>query len=196
MLINNAGSLLSAGPLHETPDEIWDETMEVFLKAVFQASRAVIPDMLRAGTGTIINISSGLGLKASAVLKSHAYAAAKAGVIMLTKTLAVEYAKNSIRCNCIAPAIIETPLTATRTSDAQMRATLEHLHPMGRLGVPEDVARAAVYFAADESGWTTGTVLPIDGGWKAQEQDPPRPGRGKPMSVTWRCCNAIEHATC
>jgi len=87
---------------------------------------------------------------------------------MLTKTIAVHDAQDKIRCNGIAPAIVETSLMASRTRDATMRAALEARHPIGRLGTPEDIARAAVYFASDESLWTTGSVLTVDGGVMAQ----------------------------
>jgi len=109
VLVNNAGSVLHAGPLHETADEIWDGVMDVFLKGVFRFSRAVIPHMQRQGGGSIVNIGSVLGLKASLAFPVHPYAVAKAGVAMLTKTIAVHYAKDGIRCNCVAPAVTETP---------------------------------------------------------------------------------------
>src|SRR5207302_1324812 len=109
VLVNNAGSLLHAGPLHETADEIWDGVLDVFLKSVFRFSRAVIPHMQRQGGGSIVNIGSVLGLKASLAFPVHPYAVAKAGVAMLTKTIAVHYAKDGIRCNCVAPAVTETP---------------------------------------------------------------------------------------
>ena len=94
VLVNNAGSVLHAGPLHETADEIWDGVMDVFLKGVFRFSRAVIPHMQRQGGGSIVNIGSVLGLKASLAFPVHPYAVAKAGVAMLTKTIAVHYAKD------------------------------------------------------------------------------------------------------
>jgi NAD(P)-dependent dehydrogenase (short-subunit alcohol dehydrogenase family) len=164
VLVNNAGSLLHAGPLHEMTDETWDAMMDVFLKGVFRFSRAVIPHMLRGGGGSIVNIGSVLGLKASPAFPVHAYAAAKAAVTMLTRTMAAHYARDGIRCNCIAPAVTETPLTAPRLKDAAARTAMETGYPLGRLGRPEDVARAALYFASDESAWTTGTILPVDGG--------------------------------
>ena len=164
VLVNNAGSLLHAGPLHETSDEIWDGVLDVFLKGVFRFSRAVIPSMVRQGGGSIVNIGSVLGLKASPAFAVHPYAAAKAGVAMLTKTIAAHYGKDGIRCNCIAPALTETPLTESRLQDAAARKTMEAQYPLGRLGRPEDIARAALYLASDEALWTTGTILTVDGG--------------------------------
>jgi NAD(P)-dependent dehydrogenase (short-subunit alcohol dehydrogenase family) len=168
VLVNNAGSLLHAGPLHETADEIWDGVMDVFLKGVFRFSRAVIPHMQRQGGGSIVNIGSVLGLKASLAFPVHPYAVAKAGVAMLTKTIAVHYAKDGIRCNCIAPAVTETPLMESRLKDPAVRKAMEARVPLGRLGSPDDVAQAVLYLASDESAWTTGTVVTVDGGIMAQ----------------------------
>jgi len=168
VLVNNAGSLLHAGPLHETADEIWDGVMDVFLKGVFRFSRAVIPHMQRQRGGSIINIGSVLGLKASIAFPVHPYAVAKAGVAMLTKTIAAHYAKDGIRCNCVAPALTETQLTEPQLKDATARRAMEAQYPLGRLGRPEDIAHAALYLASDEASWTTGTILAVDGGVLAQ----------------------------
>ena len=164
LLVNNAGNLFYAGPLHETPDHIWDETFDVFMKGTFRFIRAAIPRMLQQGGGSILNISTVGALKAIPGHEAHAYQAAKAGVIMLTKTVAVHYAKQHIRCNCICPAGVETPGVAGILDDPQIKARFEGLHPIGRLGQPEEIAEAAVYFASDESRWTTGTILTVDGG--------------------------------
>src|SRR5437879_11234186 len=137
---------------------------DVFLKGVFRFSRAVIPVMLRQGGGSIVNIGSALGLKASPAFPVHPYAVAKAGVAMLTKTIAMHYAKSGIRCNCVAPAVTETPLTAPRLQDGAARKAMEAQYPLGRLGRPVDIAEAVLYFASDEASWTTGTALPVDGG--------------------------------
>jgi NAD(P)-dependent dehydrogenase (short-subunit alcohol dehydrogenase family) len=168
VLVNNAGSVLHAGPLHETADEIWDGVMDVFLKGVFRFSRAVIPHMQGQGGGSIVNIGSVLGLKASLAFPVHPYAVAKAGVAMLTKTIAVHYAKDGIRCNCVAPALTETPLTETRLKDPAVRQAMEAQYPLGRLGSPHDVAQAVLHLASDDAAWTTGTVLAVDGGIMAQ----------------------------
>src|SRR3989440_1678247 len=141
---------------------------DVFLKGVFRFSRAVIPHMQRQGGGSIVNIGSVLGLKASLAFPVHPYAVAKAGVAMLTKTIAVHYAKDGIRCNCIAPALTETPLTESRLKDPSVRKAMEAHYPLGRLGRPDDIARAALYLAADDASWTTRTTLPVDGGMMAQ----------------------------
>jgi NAD(P)-dependent dehydrogenase (short-subunit alcohol dehydrogenase family) len=168
VLVNNAGSLLHAAPLHETADEIWDDVMDVFLKSVFRFSRAVIPHMQRQGGGSIVNIGSVLGLKASLAFPVHPYAAAKAGVAMLTKTIAVHYAKDGIRCNCVAPAVTETPLLESRLTDPAVRQAMEARVPLGRLGRPDEIAQAVLHLASDEAAWTTGTILTVDGGIMAQ----------------------------
>jgi NAD(P)-dependent dehydrogenase (short-subunit alcohol dehydrogenase family) len=164
ILVNNAGNLFQGAPLHETTDHLWDETFDVFMKGTFRFIRAALPQMLQQGGGSILNISTVGGLKAIRGYEGHAYQAAKAGVIMLTKTVAVAYAKQNIRCNCICPAGVVTPGVAGMLEDAQTKAFFEGLHPMGRLGQPEEIAEAAVYFASSEARWTTGSILTVDGG--------------------------------
>jgi NAD(P)-dependent dehydrogenase (short-subunit alcohol dehydrogenase family) len=164
ILVNNAGNLFHAAPLHETSDHIWDETFDVFMKGTFRFIRAAIPQMLQQGGGSILNISTVGGLKAVRGFQAHAYQAAKAGVIMLTKTVAVHYAGEHIRCNCICPAGVVTPGVSDIFADPDVKAGFEAYHPMGRLGRPEEIAEAAVYFASNESSWTTGSILTVDGG--------------------------------
>jgi dihydroanticapsin dehydrogenase len=168
ILVNNAGNLFHAGPLHETTDQIWNETLDIFLTGTFRFIRAVIPPMLKQGGGSILNISTTGGLKALPGFPAHAYAAAKAGVIMLTKTVAGHYAKDKIRCNAICPAGVDTPGVAGWLSDPKAREWFDGIHPVGRMGRPEEIAQASVYFVSDESVWTTGAILPVDGGMMAQ----------------------------
>ena len=120
------------------------------------------------GSGSIVNISTVVALKAMPGFPAHAYAAAKAGVNMLTKTIAIQYATQGIRCNAICPAGVDTPGVAGMTSDAGQRAAFDAMHPVGRMGRPEEIAHAAVYFASEESAWTTGSILSVDGGVTAQ----------------------------
>ena len=162
VLVNNAGAL-SVSTVEGISEEEWDRLMTVNIKGPFLMSRAVLPEFRKVGGGAIVNIGSVLGLKASPGFPVHPYAAAKAGVAMLTRTIAMQYAKDHIRCNCVAPAITETPLTAPRLRDPAARRALEAVHPLG-LGAPEDVARAVLYLASDEARWTTGVILPVDGG--------------------------------
>ncbi len=164
VLVNNAGNLFHANPLHETTDQVWDDTFDTFLKGTFRFIRAAIPRMLKQGGGSILNISTVAGMKAIAGFPGHAYQAAKAGVNLLTKTVAVEYAKQGIRVNAICPAGVLTPPIEEMLKNPQMKTFFETLHPMGRLGRPEEIAEASIYFASDESQWTTGTILTVDGG--------------------------------
>jgi NAD(P)-dependent dehydrogenase (short-subunit alcohol dehydrogenase family) len=168
ILVNNAGNLFHAAPLHQTTDEVWDDTIDIFLKGVFRFTRAVIPTMIRQGGGSIVNISTILALKALPGFPAHAYAAAKAGVNMLTKTIAIDYAKAKIRCNAVCPAGVDTPGVASMISDPKIRAGFDAMHPLGRMGMPEEIAEAVLYFASDESQWTTGSILTVDGGVMAQ----------------------------
>src|SRR5207247_6335886 len=163
-LVNNAGSVLHPGPLHETSDEIWDGVIDVFLKGVFRFSRAVIPHMQRQGGGSIVNIGSVLGLKAALAFPVHPYAVAKAGVAMLTKTIAVHYAKDGIRCNCVAPAVTETPLLESRLTDPAVRKAMEARVPLGRLGRPDEIAQAVLHLASGEAAWSSGTNPKVDRG--------------------------------
>jgi NAD(P)-dependent dehydrogenase (short-subunit alcohol dehydrogenase family) len=168
ILVNNAGSLFKSESLQETTDELWNETIDIFLTGVFRFSRAVIPAMVRQGGGSIVNISTIAGLKASSGWSMHAYSAAKAGVNMLTKTIAIEYAKKNIRCNAVCPAGVVTPGVEEMISDPKNKAGMDAFHPLGRMGVPEEIAPAVLYFASDESRWTTGSILTVDGGVMAQ----------------------------
>jgi NAD(P)-dependent dehydrogenase (short-subunit alcohol dehydrogenase family) len=168
VLVNNAGNLFWAGWLHEMSDRAWNDTIDVFLTGAFRFSRAVIPHMLEQGGGSILNISTVTALKANPGFPAHAYAAAKAGVNMLTKTVAIQYARQGIRCNAICPAGVDTPGVTSVTSNPAQRAAWEALHPVGRIARPAEIAAAAVYFASDESAWTTGSILAVDGGVSAQ----------------------------
>src|SRR5207247_2985079 len=122
ILVNNAGNLFHAAPLHETPDHIWDETFDVFMKGTFRFTRAVIPQMLQQGGGSILNISTVGGLKAIPGFEAHAYQAATAGVVMLTTTVAVHYARQTRRCNCLCPAGVVTPPVAAMLEDPKAKA--------------------------------------------------------------------------
>lgn len=168
VLVNNAGNLFHAGWLHEMSDRVWNDTLDVFLTGVFRFSRAVIPTMLAQGGGSILNISTVSALKAIPGFPAHAYAAAKAGVNMLTKTIAIQYARQGIRCNAICPGGVDTPGVAAVTADPVSRKGFDAMHPVGRMGKPEEIAAAAAYLASDEAVWTTGVILAVDGGVTAQ----------------------------
>jgi len=169
VLVNNAGAAVVADA-GKTSDEDWRRILDVNLTGTFFMSRAALPEFRRIGGGTIVNIGSVLGLVARK--ERAAYCAAKGGVTLLTKAMALDHAHENIRVNCICPSIVETPLGAATLAglsgdlDEARRIRAREI-PLGRLGKPEDVAELAVYLASDESSWVTGVAWPIDGGLTA-----------------------------
>lgn len=162
ILVNNAG-IAKMGPLHQTSEEDWNAVLNVNLKSVFLASKKVIPEMLKQGQGKIVNVASIAGLVGFE--GAGAYCASKGGIIALSREMAIEYAKNKINVNCIAPGIIKTAMTKDMINDSATRQGFEMSTPYPRLGEPEDIAMAALYLASDESDFVTGEVLVVDGGW-------------------------------
>jgi NAD(P)-dependent dehydrogenase (short-subunit alcohol dehydrogenase family) len=167
VLVNNAG-ILHVGSVEETSEAEWDRLVDVDLKGVFLVSRAALPELRKSG-GAIVNIGSVLGLVG--MKKRAAYAAAKGGVTMLTKAMALDHAQEGIRVNCICPAIVETDLVQAILSQAPDREAAVRLRtaqiPLGRMGKPEDVAALAVFLASEESSWLTGAAIALDGGLTA-----------------------------
>jgi len=166
ILVNNAG-IGGPGRLEETTLEGWNQVMDVNSTGVFLGSRAVIPAMRAAGGGSIVNISSQLGL-VGVDNSSPQYQASKGAVRLLTKATAIQYAKERIRANSVHPGPIVTPMTEARRRDPETyRLTVSRI-PLGRYGEPEEVALGVLYLASDESSFVTGSELVIDGGWTAQ----------------------------
>jgi NAD(P)-dependent dehydrogenase (short-subunit alcohol dehydrogenase family) len=167
-LLNNAG-VLHTGNAEQITEEQWDHTFNVNVRAVWLLSRAVLPRMRNAGGGSIINIASTLGLVGAR--NRAAYAPSKGAVVLLTKSMAVDYGHENIRVNAICPSFVESELTAAvmaHTADpVAARRERTAAHPIGRLGQPQDIAGLAVYLASDESSWMTGAILPVDGGYLA-----------------------------
>jgi NAD(P)-dependent dehydrogenase (short-subunit alcohol dehydrogenase family) len=163
-----SGRRLGDGPTDECTEAGWDAVLSGNLKSVFLCCKHAIPRLREAGGGAIVNLSSVLGLVGGGEdFATHAYAASKAGIVGLTRAIAVHYAPEGIRCNAIAPGLIATPMSARAQADERIRARLPELQPLtGELGRPEDVAAAAVYLATAE--FVTGTILPVDGGWTAR----------------------------
>ncbi len=168
ILVNNAGNR-SITPLMEISDEEWDSMIRLNLTSVFLCSQRAIP-YLEKEEGRIINISSIGGL--AGFSNRASYCAAKAGVINLTRAMAIELASRKINVNCIAPGITLTPLTAHyatgHDSDSMAMRTMLNTIPLGRWGKPEEIAAAAVFLVSDEAEYITGITLPVDGGWSAR----------------------------
>ena len=167
VLVNNAGIGSSPFQIHEEPVDLWDRTIDVNLKGVFLGTRAAIPAMRDAGGGSIINISSQLGIVA-VPYNGAAYQTAKGGVRILTKAAALQYAGDAIRVNSVHPGPITTDMTRAGRNDPERLAMMLARIPMGRYGEPEEVAHAVLYLASDESTFVTGSEVVVDGGWTAQ----------------------------
>lgn len=163
VLVNNAGTG-GGGDSHDLTDEEWRRLLSLNLDGVFYMARAVLPSMLERGSGAIVNVASIFGHVAMA--GRAAYSASKAGVVNLTRALAVEYGSRGIRVNAVCPGVIRTPLVA-HNSEAQFSA-LADLHPIGRLGEAEEVARAIAFLAGSEASFVTGASLMVDGGYTAR----------------------------
>ena len=165
ILVNNAG-IYRSDTVEETSEESWDLVMDINAKGVFLGTKLAIPEMRNAGGGSIINISSVAGLVGNPF--ASAYNASKGAVRLLTKSTAIQYAKDGIRANSIHPGVIETPMTQDVVNDPSFREFRLAANPIQRLGQPEDIAYGALYLASDEASFVTGSELVIDGGWTAQ----------------------------
>ncbi|MCH8933203.1 MAG: SDR family oxidoreductase [Nitrospinae bacterium] len=164
ILINNAGTF-TGGPLHETDAEAWDRVFNINMTGVFQLTRRVLPSMVEQGSGSIIHISSILGMVA--MPQTAAYNASKGALNQFSKSIAVEYGAQGIRSNAVCPGMIETEMTEELRQDTALMDEWIKGYPLGRFGQPEEVAQACLFLASDESAFITGTTLPIDGGYTA-----------------------------
>jgi len=169
VVVNTAGASgrrHGDGPVEACTDDGWEWTLATNLRPVFLSCRQAVPALRRAGGGAIVNVASVLGLVGDADFDTHAYAAAKGGVIALSRAMAARYAAEGIRVNVVCPGLIRTPMSARAQGDPGVRARLSDLQPLtGDFGEAEDVAAAALYLASPESRFVTGVVLPVDGGW-------------------------------
>lgn len=167
-VVNNAG-IPMVGRVDELAEADWDRVLAVNLKAVYMVSRAAWPHLRGAERGVIANTGSVAGMWGSEA--QAGYAAAKAATIMLTKCMALDGARDGIRVNCVSPGFVRTPMLerflADQSDPATAEAAVSARHPLGRLGVPVEIADAFVYLLSDESRWVTGTNLVVDGGLTA-----------------------------
>jgi NAD(P)-dependent dehydrogenase (short-subunit alcohol dehydrogenase family) len=160
--VNNAGVGDFGRRLHELDDATWQQVLDINLTGVFRMTRAVIPEVIKIGGGSVVNISSiasVVGLPANPV-----YAASKGGVDALTRALAVDYAKDNIRCNVVNPGLIETPMAAPLMANPDQLNPILAQYAIRRTGKPEEVAKMVLYLASDEAAWVTGGTFMIDGG--------------------------------
>ena len=166
ILVNNAG-ILRLGDIEDTSVETWDEVMAINARGVFLGTKVAIPEMRKAGGGSIINISSQQGLVGSDQ-PTPAYSASKGAVRIFTKVAAIRHAKDRIRVNSVHPGVILTPMADVASSEMNVEQWAIARTPLGRMGQPEEVAYGVLYLASDESSYVTGAELVIDGGWVAQ----------------------------
>jgi NAD(P)-dependent dehydrogenase (short-subunit alcohol dehydrogenase family) len=165
VLYNNAGIMMAEdGSVVDTEEWVWDRTLAVNLKGIYLCCKYGIPEMVRSGGGSVINIASFVALVGCTV-PQDAYTASKGAVIALTKSLAVQFAPRGVRSNAICPGPIETPLlTEWLLKDPEAKKVRLARNPSGRFGKPDDIVNAGIFLASDESAWTNGAVLVLDGG--------------------------------
>lgn len=169
IVFNNAGVFVER-TVEQTTEEEWDRLIDTNLKGTFLVSKYAIPHMRAQGGGVIINNSSDAGLVGNRV--SAAYCASKGGVTLLTKAMALDHAKDNIRVNCVNPGVVDTPMVANEARlsghPEKYMLQMDRDHPMGRIGRPEEVAKAVLFLASDDSSFVTGAALSVDGGITAQ----------------------------
>ena len=166
ILVNNAG-VVSRGNLEDTTVEEWDRVMDVNAKGVFLGCKTVIPEMRKAGGGSIINTSSISGMIGQDGIQP-VYNASKGAVRIFTKSAAIQYAKDGIRVNSVHPGAVDTPMAEARLADPELQREANARIPLGRTAKPEEIAYGVLYLASDESSFVTGSELVIDGGFTAQ----------------------------
>jgi NAD(P)-dependent dehydrogenase (short-subunit alcohol dehydrogenase family) len=165
ILFNNVGTG-SGGTVVTATEEYWDEIMNMNLKPAFFGSKYAIPEMIKAGAGSIINMASIGGLSGQF---SATFTASKGAVVNLTRSMAIAHAKEGVRVNCVCPGYIDTPMIRyTVLKDPENRKRVAARHPMNRVGTAEDIAYAVLFLASDEASFVTGVILPVDGGFTAQ----------------------------
>jgi NAD(P)-dependent dehydrogenase (short-subunit alcohol dehydrogenase family) len=167
VLMNSAG-VAGGGPVHLISVEEWDRVVDINLKGSFLVARAVLPQMLEQGAGSIINVASVEGIEGFE--GGSAYNASKGAVMLLTRNMAIDYARRGIRVNTVCPGFIETPLLASTLQSpalAKQKDAIREAHQLGRFGQPVEIANAALFLASDEASFVTGHALVVDGGYTA-----------------------------
>ncbi|MBA5866437.1 MAG: glucose 1-dehydrogenase [Nitrospira sp. CR1.3] len=165
VLVNNAGLGDFGKRIHEMDDATWTNVLDVNVNGVFRMTRAVVPQMLKQGRGSIVNISSIASVVGIPTLP--AYAASKGALDALTRALAIDYAQDGIRCNVVNPGLIDTPMAAPLMANPEQLAPILAHYPIKRPGKPEEVAAMVLYLVSDEAAWVTGGTFMIDGGMTA-----------------------------
>ncbi len=172
VLVNSAGiSARNALPEGASAEDIWDKVIDVNLKGTYLVSWHAVPEMERSGGGSIVNLASIMsmvGYPEGMGDGFNPYGPSKGGVLQFTRNLALACAKKNIRVNCLCPGYVDTNLITRLTEDPESRSALEALHPMGRLGRPDEIAKAALFLASDDASYVTGSPLIVDGGYTAQ----------------------------
>ena len=169
ILVNNAGMITDPAPFHETSDDQWNELINTNLIGTFRMTKSAIPVMMKTGGGNIVNVSSVLGIRSIPKVPLTVYGVTKAGVIMFTKSIAVEYGQYGIRCNCVCPSTIRSSIIEPYLQDENAKKVLESTFPLRRIGEPEDIAGAVAYLSSDDARWITGSVIMVDGGVSAKQ---------------------------
>lgn len=167
VLINNAG-LAARQPSEALDLATWEKVLRINLNGSFLCAREAGKAMLAQGRGSIVNIASIMGLVGGGLYPNLAYHSTKGALVNFTRALAVEWAGRGVRVNAIAPTFVKTPLTAKLLSDAEMKAAIEAMTPLGRLAEADEIADAVLYLASDAAAMVTGHTLPVDGGWVAR----------------------------
>lgn len=172
-IAGGSGRRFGDGPLHALTLEGWQKTFELNMTSLMLSNQAAVQQFLQQGSGgSILNMGSVLGFSPSPqYFTTHAYAATKAAIIGFSKSIAAYYAKDNIRINVVAPAVVDTPMAQRAATDEEIVAFLRTKQPLdgGRVGQPDDVDGIAVYFMSDQSRFTTGQVVAVDGGWSVSE---------------------------
>ncbi len=163
ILVNNAGMFPKIKQLHKIDEDEWSEVLDVNLTGQFRFTKEAIP-LLQKTSGSIVNISSDAGVKAYQGFNADAYSASKAALILLTKCWALEYSSDKIRVNCICPGVVDTDMTKPFLKTQKDKDFMDKEHPIGRIGQPDEIAKAILYFVSDDASWTTGAILTVDGG--------------------------------